>query len=247
MLAIRLRIHITLLLLLCMPLMAFSVTYNLGAMGNNLNSDLAVPMQQSKNVDAMFRHSAHRYSYTTNHRSASTKVTHWNPYGSSSKTAGVYSTGAFPAIAASGNYSAASQSHGSNPSFPKFNHAVKTTRRTASSVSQPFSNQTPNISTRMNVYIPGVSEEDGNGNYYDEEEEEWLPIPGGSTPSVGDKEYRNGKWWYWNGDDWVEMSEVMPVGDAPYFMLIMLLLCYCCFSKFRPRPTHISNTSDNRP
>lgn len=30
------------------------------------------------------------------------------------------------------------------------------------------------------VYDPGVSQEDGEGNYWEEEEEAWLPIPGES-------------------------------------------------------------------
>lgn len=73
------------------------------------------------------------------------------------------------------------------------------------------------------------SETDGFGNYYDEEEEDWLPIPGAGH-FVGETKIEDGLQYQWNGSEWILAGdEVMePVGDG---LMILLLLALAYFVK----------------
>ncbi len=67
--------------------------------------------------------------------------------------------------------------------------------------------------TRRRSYT-GNAPTDGNGNYWDEEEEEWLPIPGSSTtPQIGDTKVIDGNTYVYNGTTWVL---VYQPGDDEY-------------------------------
>lgn len=76
--------------------------------------------------------------------------------------------------------------------------------------------------TPRRVYGPGA-ETDGNGNYWDDDAEAWLPIPG-EKPYIGETKIENGVEWTWNGSEWIRSaSEVdSPIGDTPYLFLILL-------------------------
>ena len=80
--------------------------------------------------------------------------------------------------------------------------------------------------SKRRIYEAGVSDEDGEGNYYDEEKEQWLPIPGsGSGHNVGDTD---GKGNYWNGSEWVPINEVdtVPAGDMPWWLMLLMVPAY---------------------
>lgn len=86
-------------------------------------------------------------------------------------------------------------------------------------------NNGPSNGAPRRVYEPGVKV-DGNGHYWDADEEAWLPIPGlDPIPQVGDTKYEGGIEYTWNGSAWVVSSNEVnnPIGSLPF--LLMLLLC----------------------
>ena len=99
----------------------------------------------------------------------------------------------------------------------------------------PGSGNGPNRRGARKAYHPGA-ETDGEGNYWDEEEEAWLPIPG-ETPSYGDQRFINGAWYWYNGSDWVLLveapSEMVPVGDMPWVLMLCLAIIYMLVLKFK--------------
>lgn len=85
---------------------------------------------------------------------------------------------------------------------------------------------------RRQVYVAGESIEDEEGNYYLEEDGSWRPIPNDDNSwKIGDKKkFPDGKWYYWNGNDWVEMEEVdMPIGELPWLIYVVMLMMYILF------------------
>ncbi len=89
--------------------------------------------------------------------------------------------------------------------------------------------------TKRDVYIPGVSEEDGYGKYYDEELDDWLPIPDNLV--IGQTyQDSNGNWYVWNGSAWVlSPKEVEPVGDIPWILVLALAFLTCIHTHIRTR------------
>ena len=92
--------------------------------------------------------------------------------------------------------------------------------------------------TKRDVYYEGWSDEDGNGNYFDEELGDWYPIPTGVIPaglSAGTAIGQTGKaddgnWYLWNGNAWVLYpKEVEPVGDMPWGLLLAFAAIACCY------------------
>lgn len=90
---------------------------------------------------------------------------------------------------------------------------------------------------------------DGNGNYYDTEEEEWLPIPGGGTGEYpgglaagsffGETQQGNdGKWYWWNGSTWVDNTVAeppTPIGDIPFIFCMLIGMGWMLIRKKRQR------------
>lgn len=103
--------------------------------------------------------------------------------------------------------------------------------------------QTPLVGRRK-VYHAGA-ETDGNGNYWDDDAEDWLPIPGGSGNWPGGitssgsyigqtQQGADGKWYMWNGTDWIlnESAEPpTPLGDAPWWLIVGGLLLYAGYKR----------------
>lgn len=103
--------------------------------------------------------------------------------------------------------------------------------------------QTPLVGRRK-VYHAGA-ETDGNGNYWDDDAESWLPIPGGSGNWPGGitssgsyigqtQQGADGKWYMWNGTDWIlnESAEPpTPLGDAPWWLIVGGLLLYAGYKR----------------
>ena len=207
---------------LCLPISAFAVTYQMRPAGNTLRGDLASPLKRgNQSVDIMFQHNTHKHVYKQKSHKAS--QVRWEMYHPTEKTVKAYGS-ANTAVNYSAYQYAATHSHGSKSAMPYFSSHMprsKGFRSTAAVTSVSAQNFSLPSGTRMNVYVAGESEEDGNGNYWDDEEEDWLPIP---SHSVGDKDYHDGQWWYWNGTGWVQISEVSPVGDIPYLLVLMLLI-----------------------
>ena len=206
-----------------------------GTAGSSIGTDLVVPMRQNRSVESIFRHTAKHSIYTPKKYMVSKNTTQWKVYQTSDRQLKSYGGATTMAPYSSRTASTISYSIG-QPA--KFNYSISRTPRAARARTRMGSNSginIPGITTRMNVYVAGVSEEDGNGNYWDDDAEDWLPIPGGSTPNVGDKKEENGEWWYWNGTGWIPLSEVMPVGDAPYWLIALLLCIYIAVTYFRKR------------
>ena len=70
---------------------------------------------------------------------------------------------------------------------------------------------------------------DGEGNYWDEEEEAWLPIPGGGESHYyGERKEVGGVWYTWDGSKWVTditmPTEFTPVGDMPWVLMLCAAL-----------------------
>ena len=89
------------------------------------------------------------------------------------------------------------------------------------------------------VYNPGVSEE-RDGYYYDNEAEDWLPIPGPSgfpsNPSYGDTWMVGAIQYMYNGSDWVPVeapTEFTPVGDMPWVLMLCAALIYMLVVKYK--------------
>ena len=89
------------------------------------------------------------------------------------------------------------------------------------------------------VYYSGA-ETDGHGNYWDVDEEDWLPIPG-ADPSkgsyVGETREIDGKNYIWTGTEWIlnTTPEVTPIGDTPWLLLLLLCGAYAAFLSRRKR------------
>lgn len=89
------------------------------------------------------------------------------------------------------------------------------------------------------VYYSGA-ETDGEGNYWDENAEAWLPIPG-ADPSkgsyVGETREIEGKNYIWTGTEWIlnTTPEVTPIGDTPWLLLLLLCGAYAAFLARRRR------------
>lgn len=64
-----------------------------------------------------------------------------------------------------------------------------------------------------------------NGEYWNEEEEEWQ-----ATAPVGTVKEEGGYYWEWNGTTWVQKGQIpdlgTPVGDIPWWLMLVLLLAY---------------------
>lgn len=98
--------------------------------------------------------------------------------------------------------------------------------------------QTSRIGRRKVYYA--TAETDGNGNYWDDDAEGWLPIPGesgnwpGGITSAGSyightQQGADGKWYMWNGTDWIlnESAEPpTPLGGIPVVFMLLLVGCY---------------------
>lgn len=87
------------------------------------------------------------------------------------------------------------------------------------------------------VYEPGVSEE-REGYYWDDEAEDWLPIPGGGeSPYYGERKEEGGVWYTWNGSEWVTditmPTEFTPVGDMPWVLMLCAALIYMLVVKYK--------------
>ena len=216
-----------------MPMSVRAVSYNAISANNSLNTNLVVPMQSSKTVDGMFRHNSSRHCYTIKKNTSGAKP--WEVFGTTGKNTNFYG-GAAMGSATANKYVVTSvaggQSAVTNVSIP-----VVASRRTSKRNVTPFSSTMPSATTRMNAYMPGVSEEDGNGNYWDEDEEKWLEIPdSGEQHTIGETKDEGGKTYVWNGTDWVFVSEVdtVPIGDIPYFFMLLMALTYMLIA-IRPR------------
>lgn len=68
-------------------------------------------------------------------------------------------------------------------------------------------------------------EKDGETWYWSDEEEDWVNV----TP-VGTVKEEDGYYWEWNGSAWVRKGEIAdlgtPIGDAPWWLMLVLLLAY---------------------
>lgn len=74
------------------------------------------------------------------------------------------------------------------------------------------------------------------GLIWDEELEEW--VDDGAGPSVGDRQFINGQWMVWNGSEWVPDSsiiptEMVPVGDMPWVLMLCLAIIYMLVLNFK--------------
>lgn len=102
-------------------------------------------------------------------------------------------------------------------------------RQTRRIVSPIVPSTTDNTVVQRRVYHYG-NQTDGNGNYWDEDELEWLPIPGGEDLVIGDTmQGADGNLLYWNGFEWVpnDIAEPdLPLGDVPLLLLIACLAGY---------------------
>ena len=117
-------------------------------------------------------------------------------------------------------------------------------RRPVVSMAADVQNVQTSLVGRRKVYHAGA-ETDGNGNYWDDDAEDWLPIPGGSGSWPGGitssgsyigqtQQGADGKWYMWNGTDWIlnESAEPpTPLGDAPYWLLLGGLLLYAGYKR----------------
>ena len=89
------------------------------------------------------------------------------------------------------------------------------------------------------VYSP-YAETDGEGNYWDDEKEAWLPIPGPSgfpeNPSSGDTWMVGAIQYMYNGSEWVSVeapTEFTPVGDMPWVLMLCAALIYMLVVKYK--------------
>lgn len=229
---------LTLVLSLCAPIRAVAVTYEMRPGRNKLCSDFAAPTTHNKSVDIMFKHNAQYDAHYTKARKSSTTGVKWEMYQTAKQNVKSYGS-TYPTMRSTGNQISARASNGGKQYVPYMQSgnasrikgfSARHYRKTVAS------NQIqPNVSTRMNVYVAGESEEDGKGNYWDEEEEAWLPIPGGGGHNVGDKDFHDGQWWYWNGTGWIQIAEITPVGETPYILMLIMLAIYKCLPLIRTR------------
>ncbi|GEM_PF-7011888 len=216
-----------------MPMSVRAVSYNAISANNSFNTNLVVPMQSSKTVDGMFRHNSSRRCYTIKKNTSGAKP--WEVFGTTGKNTNFYG-GAAMGSATANKYVVTSVAGGQSAAT-NFSIPVVASRRTSKRNITPFSSTMSSATTRMNVYVAGQSIEDGNGNYYDEDAEDWLPIPGtGGQPAIGDTKDEGGKTYVWNGSEWVFVSEVdtVPIGDIPYFFMLLMALTYMLIA-IRPR------------
>ena len=83
---------------------------------------------------------------------------------------------------------------------------------------------------------------DGAGNYWDEEAEDWLPIPGSGAGSyVGERKQIDGVWYTWNGSEWVTIempSEYVPVGDIPWWLFLIFAAAYLSVLGLKRKNNH---------
>ena len=92
---------------------------------------------------------------------------------------------------------------------------------------------------------------DGEGNYWDDEEEAWLPIPGGGESHYyGERKEEGGVWYTWNGSEWVTditmPTEFTPVGDMPWWLVLVLAAGYMVVIKSKKQKKNTMNTRSMR-
>ena len=175
----------------------------------------------------------------------------YRPYSSSSATtrsygggysaaySNGYNTGTYRSTSRTGAYSRSGISVGADGM-----RSGSPVLAAASTLNRPTANATTTI-TKRNIYIPGISEERGDDEYYDEELGDWYAIPTGTGAAhglpAGSYIGQTGKgdddqWYTWNGSAWVlSPAEVSPVGAMPYIFILLIALAYITFTIHRKK------------
>jgi hypothetical protein len=89
-----------------------------------------------------------------------------------------------------------------------------------------------------------VDDEDSSITWYwDEEEEDWVSY----TPTGTVKEGTDGYYYEWNGTTWVRKGQIedlgTPIGDAPWLVMLLLMVAYAFFRKTGMTPSEWSNNN----
>lgn len=213
----------------------------------------AVPMINNKTIDNSFRSTSsyssrlgntNRSSVRANYNYRSSNLTSYqsgiSSYGSSelhrSSAAVMKNTGANIGNGGTsyGHYSSNTTFRDNAASFTNLRKSTGVVVITDLSSAKTLlaSNSTRKLSSLRRVYVSGVSTEDGAGNYWDEEEEAWLPIPGGDGPNIGDTKVEDGVEYVYNGTEWVPNgAEPEPIEGMPIMMLVAMATAYIFYKK----------------
>ena len=81
-----------------------------------------------------------------------------------------------------------------------------------------------------------------DGKWWDEDEEDWV-----SEMPAGTVKEEDGYYWEWNGTTWVRKGQIpdlgTPIGDAPWLLMLLLMVAYAFFRKTGMTPSEWSNNN----
>ena len=225
--------------------------YSVTAM--NLDQQLTVPLKPQKQTD-MFHHrtTSRKINYTYRVQGGKQKVVqsvYVSDKSIASKGANTSATQyrVWTTTGAGGNNtSITTMPYGSANSNTR---SIGNTGNIASIASTASTASTMQYSSPLlrNVYIAGgVTLGDGTnggevGYYWDEEEEEWLPIPS-QTHSYGETKTEDGKIYWWNGSEWIEGQppevDTIPIGDIPYWLIALFGIISVIIARIKTQRGH---------
>lgn len=220
-------IKMVLLLLFVAPSMAFATI---------ATPEVAVPLTTSPKVDPVRKQS--RYTSTTNYAPTVSYSTaakgNYNPLRTvSSGTVRSWNAGSLQSAASGGNavVSATSSSTVTSTSLSVPQVGVSRKKVYAST----FGAQTA-VTKRRAQGGSEWGEEEGGGE---------TNLPGAPTdPSLGDLWQYDGTWYIWNGLGWEVADEgdlpqdtPTPIGDVPFFLMVILLVAYAGAKRLKSRPS----------